>query len=148
MSDFNYWDSGSSLVKAFGQYQSGRNSLKAAKFEATGLRRQANSAAGTGQRRAASIRRSANMTKGRAMAVAAASGGGAADASVLASLADIETEGLYAEQVAMYEGEEAAIGLRDRANAIVYQGRLARKAGDIAAVTTVLSAGSKAFSGG
>lgn len=76
------------------------------------------------QRTAAEQRRQATITASRALALAAASGGGASDVTVTNLLGRIAGEGAYRAGVALYEGEEQARLYRMGATAKRYEGAL------------------------
>ena len=64
------------------------------------------------QREAGEQRRMANIDASRALAVAAASGGGVSDPTIVRLIANVKGEGAYRANVALYEGEARARQLR------------------------------------
>lgn len=64
------------------------------------------------QRQAGEERRQANYEASRALAVAAASGGGVSDPTIVRLIANVKGEGAYRASVALYEGETKARQLR------------------------------------
>lgn len=86
----------------------GERKKVAAEFNATELERQAGIAVALGQREAMEERRVAEYAASRALAVAAASGGGVSDPTVVKLLADHKGMGAYKASLALYEGEERA----------------------------------------
>lgn len=74
--------------------------------------RQAGVVIAASQRTAAEERRQADLIASRALAVAAASGGGVSDPTVVDILARTRGEGAFRAQVALYEGEERARAIR------------------------------------
>jgi hypothetical protein len=89
----------------------------------------------------ANQRRSSRYAQSRAIALAAASGAGAGDPSVVDLVGDIEGEGEYGALSAMFEGEDRATGLE-------YGATLSRRQGQAAMTGSAISAGSTLLSGG
>jgi hypothetical protein len=100
----------------------------------------------TSQRAAMEERRQARLANSRALAVAAASGGGADDPSVINAMAGIEGEGEYRALTALFNGEQSALGLEDEAAARRRGAKATKAAGLIRAGGTILSAGSSLYS--
>lgn len=75
-------------------------------------------------------RRKSELIASRAMAVAAASGAGALDPTVVKILQGIRGEGELAANTQMYNANERARGQTDQAAATRYEGKLSRIAGD------------------
>ncbi|MHB0965498.1 MAG: hypothetical protein ACYC36_03500 [Bellilinea sp.] len=111
-------------AKAAGQRQQ-----VAYNFQAAQLDDQANNAVATAQRSARDETRRAELIASRALAVAAASGGGASDPTVVHIISDIKGEGAYRSSVAMYQGEERSRQLKIGASAKRYEGSIAAQAG-------------------
>lgn len=86
----------------------GERSQVAAEFNAAELERQAGIALALSQREALEERRVADYAASRALAVAAASGGGVSDPTIVKILADHKGMGAYKASLALYEGEERA----------------------------------------
>src|SRR3990172_2605978 len=95
-------------VSTVGQIQAGNAARKSANFQAAQMNQQAGQERATSQRAAIEQRRAARIAASRATALAAASGGGATDPTVLNILGDIKTEGEYNALSAMFGGEERA----------------------------------------
>ena len=162
---------GGTILQAVGQ----RNAGIAAKQEADAqaqfqenvadsqskqLKQKAGQERAVAQQRAIAKRKESTLAQSRATAVAAASGGGAFDPTVVGILGDLEAEGDYNVLAALYEGDTVAQDLEYDADLKVmsagYSGELLRtagknekKAGQLAAFSTILSgagsaAGSKA----
>lgn len=132
---------GGSLLAASGARKAGKAQNVAAKYEAKQLASQANEAVAASQREAMEQRREANLVGSRALALAAASGGGASDPSVMKLLADLKGEGAYRSSVALYQGEERARQLRMGAAASRFSGQQAQAAGRLRATSYLLKAG-------
>jgi hypothetical protein len=84
---------------------------RGAKSDARQLRYQAGQARASSQRAAAEERRRARILDSRARAVAAKSGAGVTDPTVVNVRSDIEGEGVYRALSRMYEGETEAASL-------------------------------------
>lgn len=81
---------------------------KSAEYSAVQYDYNAGQQRATSQREAEAQRHSAKLLASRALAVAAASGGGATDPTVTNIIGDIISQGAYRAALAMYEGEEEA----------------------------------------
>lgn len=96
------------------------------------LRRMAGNERATAQRSAAEERRAARLMESRARAVAAKSGAGATDPTVLNIMGDLSAEGEYRALSRMYEGETAAQSLE-------LEGKERKRAERGRSVATILS---------
>jgi hypothetical protein len=130
---------GGSLLSAFGSIQDGQQQYAAAQYQAKQLQQNAGQTEAAGQRDAENQTRQSLLMQSRALAVAGASGAGAVDPTVLKLISGIAMEGDLAARTAMYNADEQARGMRNQASATVYEGKQARKAGKIKALSTVLS---------
>jgi len=99
---------------------------------------EANAEAAESQRAALIERKKARNLMSRARAVAAASGGGVSDPTVVNQLADIETQGELNALNAMYSGNTAARGYRRGAAIARNEGRAEQTAGYLGAASTAL----------
>ena len=131
------------VMAANQQRQAGRAADRLAQFKAQQLEQKAGQERAVSQRKAESVRRSAKYAESRALALAAASGGGASDPTVVNIMAGIVSEGEIAAQSALYEGEEQARGSEMSASASRYEGTQAKRASNIKAGTTLMSSFSK-----
>ncbi len=127
-------------------------SILGANSEAKEMRREANQLeanAGleraSSQRAAMEERRQARLAASRALTVAAASGGGVDDPTVLNALAGIEGEGEYRALSALYEGNESASGMEAEAQARRRGAKSTKRAGLIKAGSSILSSGSSLY---
>jgi hypothetical protein len=127
------------LLQADAAIQEGAATDKLAKFKARQLEQKAGQERAVSQRKAGSVRRQARFAESRALALAAASGGGASDPTIVNIMAGIAGEGEIGAQSALYEGEERARGAELGAKASLYEGAQAKKAGYLKAGATVLS---------
>lgn len=98
-------------------------------FTAAQLDQQAGQSMASGQRQALEQKRQAKLVQSRALALAAASGAGASDPSIIRLMGRIGAEGAYRAGVAMYQGEENARLLRLKAAGARYEGDAALAGG-------------------
>lgn len=128
-----------------------------AEYQARQLRYKAGQERASSQKQAINERRRARLAGSRARAVAAASGGGASDPTVMDILATLRGEGEYNAQSALYEGEESARGLEAQASAAeasgdyasaaaAYRAKATRRAGYMSAAGNLLSSGASFYS--
>ena len=110
------------FLQAFGQYQMGQAAKDAgeiasgkAELERALAEEYAGQALAVSQRDAAEARRQTELIASRSLAVAAASGGGVSDPTVVNLIANAAGEGEYRARVALYEGEARARSLRQQA---------------------------------
>ena len=151
---------GGSLLSAYGQHKSGQDGnasanerLAAAQFTAAQLREKAGLAIASSQRSAEDIGRQNEYVASRALAVAASSGGGASDPTVINMIARIAGEGAYRRSIALYQGEEKSRSMNMQADAEVMSaqsgvrqaGQNARAA-NIGAMSTLAKSGASLFS--
>jgi hypothetical protein len=123
-------------VGAYGQIQQGRAEAKAAGAEASQMEQRALSVRAASQRKAMEETRQGRLAESRAQALAAKSGSGGP--TVVDIVSDLAKEGAYRHAVALYEGESGARGLEYGAGIRRYQGKLARRAGYMGALSTAL----------
>lgn len=109
--------------------RAGKSERAAAQFQAAQLEQNAGQAVAASQRAAAEERRKASLAVSRALAVAAASGGGASDTTVQNVIANLDAEGAYRSMVALYEGQEKSRQLSMAAAGKRYEGELAAQGG-------------------
>lgn len=133
---------GGKLVEGVGSIVGGNSQAKQLKSEAKQLERNAGLERATSQRQSIEERRQAELASSRALALAAASGGGADDPTVVNTIADIEGEGEYRALTALYNGDQSARGMEDEAAARRKEAKNIKRASIFKAVGSVLSAGS------
>lgn len=102
----------------------------AAEFEAQQLEQNAGQVISASQRQAFETTRTGKYTASRALAVAAASGGGASDPTVMNTMSQLASETAYRKSLDLYQGEERARQLRLSAAAT-------RMTGDIGAAASI-----------
>lgn len=130
-------------LKAGGTILGANAEAKELKKEARQLKDQAGTERATSQRQAMEERRQSRLAQSRTQALAAASGGGADDPTVVNIMANLEGEGEYRALASLYEGEEQARGLEAQAAARRREAKNTKRAGYINAGGTILqSAGS------
>jgi hypothetical protein len=122
-----------------GQIYAGLAGQDAKASEASQLRYAAGAARASSQRAAAEERRQARLVQSRGLAVAAASGGGASDPTVVNTLADVAAEGEYRALTALYEGSEKSIGLRKAAKNASAEGSNLALAGFMGGASSLLA---------
>lgn len=136
-----------SAVSAIGAIATGSAQSAALKAQAAAEERQASEERAASQREAIVRAREARLLMSRQQAVAAASGGGATDPTVLQIMGDTAAQGDFNTQSALYEGEARGRSLEDQAAINRMQARQAKIAGFISAGSTMLS-GISSFSSG
>lgn len=109
--------------------RAGEAKRQAAQFEAEQLRVNAGQSVAAAQRVALETERQAALVESRGRAVAAASGGGASDPTVVHLLSRVASEGAYRAAVARYEGDSKARQMRMQAAATEYGGEIAAQGG-------------------
>lgn len=126
---------GSTLLKFGGAQDAAKASLiaghrarDAAEAKARSLDVKAGEELAIGQQRGFEETRRARLVASRLVALAASSGGGASDPTVINLMAGISGEGAYRQAVRVYEGKETARGLREQANNVRYEGQMAEEA--------------------
>jgi hypothetical protein len=129
------------VLSAGSQIGSGIAARRAGQFAGAQGDMAAGQAEAASQRTAADVTRRSNILQSKALANAAASGGGASDPTVTDVVSRIAGEGAYRSQLALYEGSDTARALRQRADVARYQGTLAERAGYIGAAGSALRGG-------
>lgn len=107
---------------AFATLLYGIQSKRAAEFAAAQLRSNAGQAQAASQRQAYEVDKATQLATSRALAVAAASGGGASDPTVVGMMANLAAEGSYQKEIALYSGDEQARSMRAKADTVEYEG--------------------------
>lgn len=123
------------FLQAGGTLLSVLSNERGASVENRRLRRLAGNERATSQRSAAEERRLARLMESRARAVAAKSGAGVSDPTVVNLMGDLSAEGEYRALTRMYEGETAAQSLE-------LEGRERKRAARGQSIATVLSGAS------
>lgn len=151
---------GGGALSATQQWQAGQNASRSATIAAGQLEENARRAEyAAGQAKAASQRKSAEelrqnrLLQSKQIAIAAASGASTSEKNIADIIANTAVEGRLASSIALYEGDlrsdallNEAIGLKNKAAMTRYEGKEARKAGNIGAFSSLLSSGAQAAS--
>lgn len=127
------------LLSAQSASRAGKAQQRANEYEARQLETNAGQQQAAAQRAAAERERQAVLMMSRAQAVAAASGAGALDPTVLKIISGIAEEGALASATELYDGDERARGMRDQAAASRFEGKMFRRAGRTRALTTLFT---------
>lgn len=98
-----------------------------------------------GQRRAIEDRRQGRLAQSRALAVAASSGAGASDPTVVNAIADLAGEGEHRALTSLYEGDMAGDDLMRQAGARRREAKNTKRAGLFKAGSTILGAGASLY---
>lgn len=112
-------------VSAAGTIAGGFAQKAGADFQAKQLDMRAKEEVAASQREAFDIRKQKDLALSRGQSVAAASGLGATDESVLETVGDLEQTGEYHAGLARYGGEERAKGVKMQAAASRFEGKQA-----------------------
>lgn len=117
-------------LDAFGQAAGGVSHVmfglqarQAAQYQADQLRQNAGQAEAASQRQAFDVDRQTQFVTSRALALAAGSGAGASDPTVVNLIARDAGQGAYEKAVALYQGADRARMLGEEAQAKEYQGK-------------------------
>lgn len=142
-------------LSAYGAYQQGQAADAAGKaaqvsadYQAKQMAVNAGQERAAAQRKAFEERRRGTLAQSKAQAVAAASGGGSLDPSIVDIMGDLEGEAQYNSNVALYEGEERARDLETGASIKRYEGAQARAAGKYEKRASTIKAAGSLLSGG
>lgn len=135
-------------MSTLGKIASGKAQKASLDFQAALDEQSATQAVASGIQGAIQERRKATYVASNAQAVAAASGGGASDPTVVNTIASIQGEGEYRALTSLYEGNDRSRELRARAAVSRSEGRAARTAGWMSGISTVLTAGGDLYDKG
>jgi hypothetical protein len=130
------------VISANQQRNAGIQQQMNADFEAQQYDKAANNELAVSQREAEKARRESRYLQSRATAVAAASGAGATDPTVVNLIGDLEAEGEYNALTALYNGQQQAESLKTGGAITRRRGSAYRNAGNMNAVSTVISGAS------
>jgi len=131
-----YISAAGTIISTIGSIQEGRAADANARFQAAQMEQQAGQERASAQREAIAKRREAKLAASRVMALA---GGGAGDAGIINILGDIEAQGEYNAQSALYSGEERALGYEVGATSRRMEGKAAKTGSLMKAGNTLLS---------
>lgn len=142
-----YLEAGGAIAGALSHLDYARRAQKALQFQAAQMRQNAGQAMAAAQRDAYSVEREAEYTASHALAVAAASGGGASDPTVVSLMARNAAEMAYRKQLALYEGQETARSMETGARAREFEAANAKSEGTRAAIASSYGAGTSLLRG-
>lgn len=126
------------IVSAGGQLAAGDQQKQAQDYQSDLAKRNALAVEATSQRQAVEERRKAAFAVSRARALAAASGGGATDPTVLNVEAGIGAQGEYNALSRLFTGSDEATNLRNQARLNRYMGQQAQSTAGVQAVGTII----------
>lgn len=126
-------------ISAYGKHKKGQEQKDQAYSRARQLQRNASVTRAISQREAEDERRLGELAESKALAMAAASGGGVSNATIANLRAGLEAEGEYRALQRLWAGEEEASGMELEAYNTKKAGRAAARAGTLGAATTILS---------
>jgi hypothetical protein len=135
------------LIGAMGNIVYANQARQAGEYQAEQLRVNAGQMLAVGQHDAENVDRQTRLIASRALAVAAASGGGASDPGVVNTISDIAAEGAYRRALAIYHGESSARVLNMDADAAVFGSKNQANAARLSAVGGVMGAGATRLKG-
>lgn len=136
---------GSQIASAFGTLAAGASADDAARMEQIQYNQVANAAAATSEREAQNIQLSGKLIQSRQQAVAAASGAGATDPTVLAVQGETARETMYNTLSKIWEGQTEAQNLRYAGQVARYQGKQQLMASGFDALSSLAQGGKTLF---
>jgi hypothetical protein len=155
MSSLGWTSAAGPLIQMFGLWESGKAAKAAGEaakarqeFMAREAEREGGLAIAIGQRQAMEERRQSDLLASRALAVAASSGAGVSDPTIVDVISKTRGEGAYRASIALYEGEAKARRLRMEAAGARLAGADAVTAGLNTQFQSNLAAGGQLFRGG
>jgi hypothetical protein len=128
---------GGAVVSGIGQMRQGQAAEQNARFQAQQLEQRAGQERASSQRVAIEERRRANIAGSNLQASAAASGGGAADPTVLNLAGGLAKQGQLNAMTALFEGEERATASEFQAQVTRADGKAAARAGRTGMISTI-----------
>ncbi|MGX8939344.1 hypothetical protein ACWWJF_00720 [Symbiopectobacterium sp. Eva_TO] len=114
--------------------------------QAATLRSQANNVNASAQVQAGQEIDKARQAESTALANAAASGGGASDVGVVNNISDIAAQGQLNNMTTLWNGEQQAIQLKNQANVLDTQAKIAKKSARSSGLASILGTGASLFS--
>ncbi len=134
------------VMSAVGARNAGISANQEADYRAKQAEINAGQERASAQRASVEQIRQLRVAQSHGQAVAAASGAGALDPSVMDIMGDLEAQGQYKAATATYQGEDSARNLETQAMLDRFSGSQARKAGDVKALSTVMSGATDLYS--
>lgn len=136
---------GATVLSATGAATAGVAANNMAKSKAEQSEIAGREAVAASQRQAIQVRRQGNLVQSRAQAVAASSGAGASDPTVLDIMGGIGAQTEYNALSALYVGQSEARNRQAEANAARFEGKQAMVKGFMDAGASVLSGGASLY---
>lgn len=133
------------VLSSRSQKKQGEQAQDAANFEADQLEESSGQQIASAQRTAIEDRHQGALAQSRALAVAAASGGGASDPTVVNIISKLAGEGAYRGMVDLYSGEEKARQMRVQADITRKGGGQAYQNAQNTSLATAISGASSLF---
>lgn len=134
------------LYSAYQQKESGKEEKVRRERRAKLMREQAVQERASGQYASEEQRRRAEIIASNAQATVAAGGGGTIDPSIMQLITGLTAEGERAAGAEKYQSETAAQGFESGAIEEISQGYAAQRAGDTAALSTLIEGSASAYS--
>ena len=134
------------VMSAVGARNAGISANQEAQYRAKQAEVNAGQERASAQRASIEDIRQLRVAQSRGQAVAAASGAGALDPSVMDIMGDLETQGQYKAATALYQGEDSARNLENQATLDRFSGKNAQKAGNIKSISTLASGATDMYS--
>lgn len=125
------------VLSVAGGVAGGISARRAGEYESQQADVAAGQAQAASQRAAQEQLRRGRFAASRAQAVAAASGAGASDPTVMDIIGDITAEGAYRSRLALYEGDDRARAYKERGKTAEFAGRSRQRAGYLQAAGAV-----------
>lgn len=132
---------GGNLLEAAGGFSQGVAIKRAAKASKRYLNQMAKQEFAIAQREAFEEQKQAELLASRALAVAAASGGGASDPTVMNIIGDIHGEGALRAGLELYKGKTRADALQFEGEMLMFEARNQKKASDIGVFSSLTKFG-------
>lgn len=136
----------STVMSMKGQQQQGAQAQANANYQATQLEQGAGQQVASSQRAMLSDEQQERLAQSRALAVAAASGGGVSDPTVVGILSRLSGEGAYRGMVDLYQGQEKARQMNDQAVATRMMGGDSSSNSKYSSAATLVSGASSLYS--
>jgi len=133
-------------LSAYGSYQQGKAADEAAQYEADQMQANAARAAEAGIKRAEEMRRQQRVAVSNARAAQASSGGTTTDPGALLQIGSLSAAFERNALEELYQSNLDSAALQAQAAARRFEGRTARRAGNVAALSTVLSSAGSIYS--
>ena len=126
------------VVEGVATVRGGRAAAAEAEIEAKQLDASGREELAAGQREGFELDRETALLQSKQQSLAAASGGGAADPTVLDAMDDVQREGKYRRNLAIYGATQRSRGLHAQAGATRRTGQAALQGSKFAAAGTIL----------